>query len=156
MGPCGWALPAAVGVAFASRGPVVLFAGDGSFQFNIQELQTVVRNRLPLKIVIVDNAGHGSVRQLQESVFDGRYPTTVWGYDAPDFARVAEAYGITSRTVSDPDAVPDALRWLWRDPDSPALLHVHIARGLNVYPNVPFGAPITDMEKQPSTPEEER
>lgn len=156
MGPCGWALPAAVGAAFASRGPVVLFAGDGSFQFNIQELQTVVRNRLPLKIVIVDNAGHGSVRQLQESVFDGRYPTTVWGYDAPDFARVAEAYGITSRTVSDPDAVADALRWLWRDPDSPALLHVHVARELNVYPNVPFGAPITVMEKQPSTPEEER
>lgn len=156
MGPCGWALPAAVGVAVAARSPVVLFAGDGSFQFNIQELQTVVRNRLPLKMVVVDNAGHGSVRQLQESLFDGRYPTTVWGYDAPDFARVAEAYGIASRTISDPDAVPEALRWLWHDPDSPALLHVRIAQELNVYPNVPFGAAITVMEKQPSISEEER
>lgn len=148
LGPCGWALPAAVGVAIAARRPVVLVAGDGAFQFNLQELQTVVRNRLPVKMVIVDNGSHGSVRQLQEQVFDGRYPTTVLGYDAPDFAKVADAYGVVSETISKPDEVDDALRWLWRDPDAPALLHVHITQSLNVYPNVPFGAPITAMESQ--------
>jgi acetolactate synthase I/II/III large subunit len=151
LGPCGWAFPAAIGVAHTTHRPVVLFAGDGAFQFNIQELQTVVRNRLPVKIVIVDNGSHGSVRQLQEQVFDGRYPTTVLGYDAPDFARVAQAYGMASRAVSAPDEVGDALRWLWRDESSPALLHVRIATELNVYPNVPFGSPITVMESQPSS-----
>jgi len=152
MGPCGWAFPAAIGVAIASRRPVVLFAGDGAFQFNIQELQTVVRNHLPVKIVIVDNGSHGSVRQLQEQAFAGRYPATVLGYDAPDFARVADAYGVASATVSEPGEVAGALRWLWQDETSPALLHVLISTDLNVYPNVPFGAPITVMESQHRVP----
>ncbi|MDT8912284.1 thiamine pyrophosphate-dependent enzyme [Amycolatopsis sp. PS_44_ISF1] len=146
LGPCGWAFPAAIGVAEVTDRPVVLFVGDGAFQFNIQELQTVVRDRLPVKIVVVDNGSHGSVRQLQEAVFGGRYPSTVIGYDAPDFARVAEAYGVAAASVSEPDAVDDALRWLWRDHREPALLHVRVPTELNVYPNVPFGAPITAME----------
>jgi acetolactate synthase-1/2/3 large subunit len=155
LGPCGWAFPAAVGIAVTARRPVVLLVGDGAFQFNIQELQTVVRHDLPVKIVLLDNGSHGSVRQLQEEVFEGRYPATVLGYDAPDFARVAEAYGITSTAVSKPDDVEDALRWLWRD-DRPALLHVMIATELNVYPNVPFGAPLTRMESANRTEEAKR
>jgi acetolactate synthase-1/2/3 large subunit len=129
-----------------------VIAGDGAFQFNIQELQTVARNRLPLKIVVVDNGSHGSVRQLQEQVFDRRYPTTVDGYDAPDFARVAEVYGIESASVSEPAEVEEALRWLWRDPTRPSLLHVGIPTELNVYPNVPFGASIAIMESFHSEP----
>lgn len=146
LGPCGYALPAAVGVAVAAQRPVVVVAGDGAFQLNIQELQTVVRNRLPMKIVIVDNGCHGSVRQLQEQAFDERYPTTVLGYDAPDFARVAAAYGIDSLAVDSRDELERGLEWLWSDPLAPALLHVHISPELNVYPNVPFGAPLTTME----------
>jgi acetolactate synthase I/II/III large subunit len=129
-----------------------VIAGDGAFQLNIQELQTVVRNRLPLKVVVVDNGSHGSVRQLQEQVFDGRYPSTVDGYDAPDFARVAEVYGIESAAVSSPDEVEEALRWLWRDPTRPSLLHLVIPMELNVYPNVPFGASISTMESFHSQP----
>ncbi|HEY8981598.1 MAG TPA: thiamine pyrophosphate-binding protein [Streptomyces sp.] len=150
LGPCGWAFPAAIGVAHTTRRPVVLFAGDGAFQFNIQELQTIVRDRLPVKIVVVDNGSHGSVRQLQEQAFGSRYPTTVEGYDAPDFVRVAQAYGVAARAVAEPDGVAAALRWLWRDEREPALLHVRIAAELNVYPNVPFGAPMTVMEARPA------
>ena len=146
LGPCGYALPAAVGVAVAAQRPVVVVAGDGAFQLNIQELQTVVRNRLPIKIVIVDNGCHGSVRQLQEQAFEERYPATVWGYDAPDFARVAAAYGIDSLAIGSRAELEHGLEWLWRDSLAPALLHVHIAPELNVYPNVPFGAPLTTME----------
>src|SRR5205085_12427589 len=145
LGSCGFGLPAGVGICVGSGRPVVVIAGDGAFQFNVQELQTVVRNRLPLKIVIVDNQSHGSVRQLQEEVFGGRYPATVEGYDAPDFARLAEAYGIESTAVAEPDEVEEALRWLWRDPSRPSLLHVLIPMELNVYPNVPFGASISTM-----------
>jgi len=152
MGSCGFGLPAGVGICVGSGRPVVVIAGDGAFQFNVQELQTVVRNRLPLKIVIVDNQSHGSVRQLQEEVFGGRYPATVEGYDAPDFARLAEAYGIESTAVAEPDEVEEALRWLWRDPTRPSLLHVLIPMELNVYPNVPFGASISTMESFQSQP----
>ncbi|WP_431965542.1 thiamine pyrophosphate-binding protein [Nocardia sp. bgisy134] len=148
LGPCGWAFPAAIGVACTTGRPVVLIAGDGAFQFNIQELQTVVRYRLPVKIVVVDNGCHGSVRQLQEQAFAGRYPSTVEGYDAPDFARVAAAYGMAARTIGEPGEVESALAWLWGE-DGPRLLHVRIAQELNVYPNVPFGAPITVMESRP-------
>jgi acetolactate synthase-1/2/3 large subunit len=146
LGACGSGLPMAIGVA-AKRRPVVAIAGDAAFQLNVQELQTVVRNRLPIKIVVVDNACHGSVRQFQERAFDGSYPSTVIGYDAPDFARVADAYGIPSAAVSTPEEVPEALDWMWRDPEAPVLLHVSVPTHLGVYPNLPFGSPIHAMER---------
>jgi acetolactate synthase-1/2/3 large subunit len=147
MGSMGFALPAAVGVAFARPGqPVVVVAGDGGFQCNIQELQTVVRNRLPLKLVVINNRCHGMVRQFQQSYFDSRFQSTLWGYSAPDFVKVALAYGIAARRVSAPDGVPAALAWLWSDPQQPLLLEVSIAEATNVYPKLAFGRPITDME----------
>ena len=84
MGSMGFALPAAIGAAFSTRQPVVVIAGDGGFQCNIQELQTVVRNRLPIKMIVINNTCHGMVRQFQESYFDARYQSTLWGYSAPD------------------------------------------------------------------------
>ena len=95
MGSMGFALPAALGAAAVdSSRPIVVIAGDGALQCNIQELQTVVRNGFPLKIVAVDNGCHGMVRQFQEAYFEGRYQSTLWGYSAPDFGRVANAYGL--------------------------------------------------------------
>ena len=123
----------------------IVVVGDGAFQFNIQELQTVVRNRLPIKILLIDNRCHGSVRQFQEENLEGRYPTTVIDYDTPDFTRVAEAYGIRSREVTEPESVGEALSWFWEDPMEAALLRVEIPMLLNVYPNVPFGAPLSVM-----------
>ena len=68
-----------------------MIAGDGGFQCNIQELQTVVRNKLPIKIIIVNNKTHGMVRQFQDSYLGQRYQSTLWGYDAPDFLELAKA-----------------------------------------------------------------
>jgi len=147
MGSMGFALPAAVGAAFACpQQPVVVIAGDGAFQCNIQELQTVKRNELPLKIVIINNHCHGMVRQFQESYFDSRFQSTVWGYSAPDFVKVAEAYGIPGRRVAQPAEVAEALCWLWADPLAPQLLEVDITSTINVYPKMAFGRPITEME----------
>ena len=81
--------------------PVVVIAGDGGFQVNIQELQTVQRNGLPLKMVVLNNQCHGMVRQFQQSYFEERYQSTYWGYSAPRFAHVAEAYGMAAATVDD-------------------------------------------------------
>jgi acetolactate synthase-1/2/3 large subunit len=146
MGAMGSGLPLAVGVGVVDPRPVVLIAGDGSFQTNIQELETVVRNRLPIKMVIVNNHCHGMVRQFQESYFDGRYPSTLLGYSAPSFAAVAAAYGISARAIEDPDDIEDGLAGLWDDPLAPTLLEVVVDTYANAYPKLAFGKPITEME----------
>lgn len=147
MGSMGFALPAAVGAAYTLGGrPVVVIAGDGSFQSNIQELQTVARGPLPLKIVVINNGCHGMVRQFQQSYFNERYQSTLWGYSAPDFAAVAVAYGLPGRTIACEDDIEAALQWLWQDPVAPAVLQVMIDTYANVYPKIAFGHPITEME----------
>jgi acetolactate synthase I/II/III large subunit len=146
MGSMGFALPAAIGAAISSDRPVVLVAGDGGFQCNIQELQTVVRNQLPVKMIVVNNSCHGMVRQFQESYFDGRYQSTLWGYSAPDFERIAGAYGIAARTIEQQDDMDGALRWLWEHPDQPALLQLMVDTYANAYPKIAFGRPVTEME----------
>jgi acetolactate synthase-1/2/3 large subunit len=147
MGSMGFSLPAAIGAAFSAPGrPVVLIAGDGGFQSNIQELQTVTHHRLPIKMVILNNECHGMVRQFQESYFESRYQSTLWGYSAPDFSSVAAAYKIPSRTIKDEREIEEALRWLWTDPSAPALLQVMIDTYANAYPKIAFGSPMTEME----------
>jgi len=146
MGAMGFALPTAIGVAFIAHAPVVAIAGDGAFQLNIQELETVAHHHLPIKMIIIDNRSYGMVRQFQESYFEGRYQSTVWGYSAPDFSKVASAYGIAARTIAKPEEVTTALEWLWQDPKEPCLLQVMIDQSLNAYPKIAFGRPMTEME----------
>ena len=148
MGSMGFSLPAAVGTSLSDGGkrPVVVVAGDGCFQANIQELQTVRRNGLPLKMAVVNNGCHGMVRQFQEAYFDGRYQSTFWGYSAPDFEAVTRAYGMDARTVVNPADVTAAVDWLWADPARPALLQVMVDMRANAYPKMAFGRGITEME----------
>jgi acetolactate synthase-1/2/3 large subunit len=134
MGSMGFALPAAIGVALSSGSPVVVVAGDGGFQCNIQELQTVFHLKLPLKMVVMNNGCHGMVRQFQETYFEGRYQSTYWGYSAPDFARVASGYGIEGATVAR------------TEPSEPKLLQVMVHLTANAYPKIAFGRPISEME----------
>lgn len=149
MGAMGYALPAAIGAAYACEDrPVVVIAGDGGFQLNLQELQTVVRNQLPVKILILDNQCHGMVRQFQQSYFHSRYHSTVWGYSAPDFAAVAGAYGIAAKTIERIDEVPEALSFFWNNPSEPCVLVARIAGEGNVYPKIAFGYPLTHMEPE--------
>jgi len=121
-------------------------AGDGGFQLNIQELQTVVRNRLPLKLIVLNNACHGMVRQFQESYFNQRYHSTLWGYDTPNFAKVAAAYGIVSERIEGPADVDAALDRAGADPEEPYLLEVSIDTSINAYPKLAFGRRFGDME----------
>lgn len=147
MGAMGYAFPATIGACFGENSePVVMISGDGGFQLNIQELQTVKRNNLPLKLVILNNQSLGMIRQFQDSYFDGRHQSTVWGYSAPDFEKVAAAYGIDSMTISETDEIDKALSLMWKDPNSPFLLQVMIDPKANAYPKIAFGKPITEME----------
>lgn len=147
MGAMGFALPAAIGASLAySRKPVVCIAGDGGMQINLQELQTVVRNGLPIKMVVINNRCLGMIRQFQDSYFQGRYQSTFWGYNAPDFSAIAQAYGIGSFTVADAAQLDEGLRQLWADPELPFLLQVMVDPHTNVYPKMAYGKPITEME----------
>lgn len=146
MGAMGYALPAAIGACFATGRPVVAIAGDGGFQLNIQELQTIARNRLPVKIIVINNQCHGMVRQFQDSYFKGRVQSTVWGYSPPSFRDVALAYGLPAAQISGQAEVEPALAALWADPTSPYLLEVAVPLQANAYPKMAFGKPISEME----------
>jgi acetolactate synthase-1/2/3 large subunit len=97
----GYDLPAAIGVAVAKGSRVICLAGDGSLQMNVQELQTVVTNNLPVKIFVLNNGGYLSIRQTQNGFFQGRLIGTgaTSGVTFPDMLKVGAAYGIPSFAV---------------------------------------------------------
>ena len=147
MGSMGFGLPASIGAAFTkSPSPIVLIAGDGGFQSNIQELQTVAHHNLPIKIVILNNRCHGMVRQFQEKLFDKRYQSSLWGYSAPNFEKIALSYGIKAKTIKTESEIEKALEWLWKQPKDPQLLQVMIDTFTNAYPKMVFGLPNYKME----------
>lgn len=88
------------------------------------------------------------IRQFQDSYFDSCYQSTVRGYNAPNFAKVSEAYGIDSFTINTPEEIEIGLNKLWKDPTQPFLLDVLIDIHTNVYPKMLFGSPITEMESE--------
>lgn len=149
MGAMGFSLPAGIGACIAlNKNPVVVIVGDGCMQINIQELQTIVRNELPVKIIVLNNKSLGMIRQFQDSYFESRYQSTYWGYSAPDFSAVATAYGISSKTIDKEEEIADAVKWLWSENthDKAQLLQVMIDPHTNTYPKIAFGRPITEME----------
>lgn len=150
MGAMGFGLPAAIGSAFSNKNAMtVLITGDGSFQLNIQELETIRRNQLNLKIVLFNNRCHGMVRQFQETYFKGRLRSTVEGYSAPDFVSVSHAYGIQSKCIKSIDDEDASIQWLLESM-GPALLVVPLSIGSKVYPKLAFGRKFGEMEPEAS------
>ena len=136
LGAMGFGIPAAMGAQEADRGKqVICVSGDGSILMNIQELATLRRYDLPVKIVLLDNQALGMVRQWQELFFDKRY-SEIDLSDNPDFVAVARAFGIEAMHIERADEIDDALRALL-DAKGPALLHVAIDTAANVWPLVP-------------------
>lgn len=146
MGAMGFGLPAAIGAALAAGGrPVVGVSGDGGLQVNLQELETVARLELPIKLIVLNNRCLGMVRQFQDDYFDSRRQSTVVGYGCPDFVTVAEAFEIPARTLGEEAQVVAALEWLWADETRPALLEVNLSQRSCVSPKVQFGNPVHRM-----------
>jgi acetolactate synthase-1/2/3 large subunit len=138
LGAMGYGMPAAIGAKIAHPDrTVVTVSGDGSFMMNVQELATIKRYGIDVRIVLLDNSMLGMVRQWQELFFAGNY-SEVDLSDNPDFATVAEAFGIRAHSIDRPEQVEHALDWLL-GPGGPALLHVRIDPEENVWPLVPPG-----------------
>ena len=144
LGAMGFGIPAAMGAQMQNPGgQVICVSGDGSILMNIQELATLRRYDLPVKIVLLDNQALGMVRQWQELFFDKRY-SEIDLSDNPDFVAVARAFGIEALHVERADDVDAALQALL-DAKGPALLHVAIDTAANVWPLVPPNRCNSDM-----------
>lgn len=144
LGAMGYGLPAGIGAAMERPdSKVVTITGDGSIMMNIQELATARRYGVPIRILLLDNASLGLVRQWQEYFFDQNF-SEIDLYDNPDFAEVAHAFGIEAFTVHSRDEVPAAIDRLL-NARGPILAHVLIDPRENVWPLVPPGASNADM-----------
>ena len=144
LGTMGFGLPAAVGAQVARPDDTVIcISGDGSFMMNVQELGTVKRKQLPLKIVLLDNQRLGMVRQWQQLFFQERYSETTLT-DNPDFLMLARAFGIPGQHITRKDQVEAALDAMLAS-EGPYLLHVSIDELENVWPLVPPGASNAQM-----------
>jgi len=146
LGTMGYGLPAAIGAQFACPDKTVfVVAGDGSLQMNIQEFSTAVGNKLPIKIVLLDNGYLGMVRQWQELFFNRRYSSTYLAELNPDFVKVAEAYGAIGMRVEAKEGVRPALEAAMQVSDKPVLIDFRIDPEENVSPMVPPGEGIDRM-----------
>ncbi len=152
LGTMGFALPAAIGAKLGLPDqPVWVVAGDGGFQMNIQELATVVQEQLPIKVALLNNGFLGMVRQWQQLFFDKRYSNT--RLLGPDFARVAEAYGITGITVQEKGEVAPAIARAMETP-GPGVIDFRVVQEEYVYPMVTPGDAISNMLRRPVVSEQ--
>ncbi len=144
LGTMGFGLPSALGAQAAwPQRQVIDVSGDGSFQMNSQELATLVQYRLPVKIVILNNNFLGMVRQWQQLFFDKRYSQTCMELPI-DFVKLAEAYGATGFSTSDPAEVESMLRKGLETP-GPVIMEFKVSREENVMPMVPAGKGLNEM-----------
>lgn len=161
LGTMGFGLPAAMGAAFAKSGkPVIVVAGDGSVQMNIQELATLSVNNIPVKIVILNNSYLGMVRQWQELFYNKRYSSTclrggILCKDCPgpekcnrkyipDFVALAKSYSIEAFRAEKPEDILPVLRQ-GLAVDGPALMEFIVSTEENVFPMVPTGKPLDEI-----------
>jgi acetolactate synthase-1/2/3 large subunit len=144
LGTMGYGLPAAMGVQAAHPGKLVVNVdGDGSFQMNSQEMATCFSENLPVKTIIINNSGHGMVRQWQRIIYNERF----FAIDlpgVPDWVRLAEAYGCVGLRVTKPSEVVPALEKMLSTP-APVILDVCVDKDECVFPMVPAGGANTDM-----------
>ncbi|WP_069998735.1 thiamine pyrophosphate-binding protein [Cellulosilyticum sp. I15G10I2] len=145
MGAMGFSLPCAIGAYYSGVcGSVFAFAGDGGIQMNIQELALIKRNRIPIKIIIMNNESLGMIRHFQEMYFEGRYCATVTDYEVPDFCKLANAYGIKSARLeksNDFDTLEEILH-----NNEPMVIEIVLPKKTYVYPKLALNRPIEEQE----------
>ena len=143
LGTMGFGLPAGIGAKYgAPDRTVCVFVGDGGFQMTIQELGTIMEYGVDVKIILLNNNYLGMVRQWQELFYDERYSET--HMKNPDFVKIAEAYGIKGRKVTQREELDDAISEMLNH-KGPYLLEVKVETKGMVYPMIPAGGNITNI-----------
>ena len=145
-GAMGYALPAAIGAHYATGKPVACICGDGAFQMNIQELQWVKRENIPVKMVVMNNEALGMIRHLQRDYFDCVYADTSdgSGFSSCDFSDVAKAYGIRAKRIQGEDVENASGEFL--EQNGPELLEIMLEHGTYAYPKTCLGEPIHNQQ----------
>ena len=148
LGTMGYGLPASLGVQVAHPNDLVInFDGDGSLQMTIQELATLVRYNLPVKVALLNNGYLGMVRQWQDLFNDKRYAEVHLEESNPNFAAVAEAYGMRGVTVESKDELAGAVEEILNHP-GPVLADFHVHNEEGVFPMIPAGGSAEDIITQ--------
>jgi acetolactate synthase-1/2/3 large subunit len=143
LGTMGFALPAAIGAKMAAPDrEVVAVIGDGGYQMTIQELGTIFQNKVPVKIVVLNNEFLGMVRQWQQLFFDKRYASTEMVN--PNFVAIAQGYYIEAKKVTERKDLASAVKEMIAS-DEPYFLEVCVEKENNVFPMVPSGASVSDI-----------
>jgi acetolactate synthase-1/2/3 large subunit len=143
LGTMGFALPAAMGAKYgAPERTVVAIIGDGGFQMTLQEMGTIMQSNIDIKIIILNNRFLGMVRQWQELFNERRYSFV--DMQSPDFVKLAAAYGIAGKSISDRQYLPDTLNEMLSH-KGPYLLEVMVTKENNVFPMVPQGCSVAEI-----------
>ena len=140
LGAMGYSIPAAIGACYATNKPSIAFCGDGSFQMNIQELQWIIREQLPIMIVVLNNRCLGMIRSNQADFIGGRYEGSCEGYNysSCNITKIAEAYGFKVETIH---SLNDIRKSNFRL-ESPMLIEVQLEQDTIAAPKTYFGEPM--------------
>jgi len=145
--PMGYALPAALGASLANnKKRVICIEGDGGIQINIQELQTMVSNNIPVKLFIINNNSYGIIKQFQDLYLGGRYEATIpsKGVTVPDFKKISNAYGINYSVIKKNNQIDKVLKKVLKS-KKPEFINVVIDPNQKIIPKLQFGKPIEDL-----------
>jgi acetolactate synthase-1/2/3 large subunit len=146
MASIGSAFPMGIGASFAQpERTVVVITGDGGFQLNLQELQTVYHHNLPIKIIMLNNYCYGMIKQFQEQYMDSRFQSTVGGYSAPDFQEVVGAYKLPVMKITKNSELTGSFEKLFKD-RSAMFLEVNISSNYKAQPKLSVNRPLEDQE----------
>lgn len=139
LGAMGFALPAAIGATYANSGRWVVIAGDGCTQLSLAELQTIIHYNLPITICVMNNLQHGMVAQFQETNMDSRFVATRDGYSAPNFCKIAEAFGVVSHKIENYEDMRALTEEVSSWDEGALLLEFKISRGAKALPKMGVG-----------------
>jgi acetolactate synthase I/II/III large subunit len=145
----GYSLPACIGAAIGNPNKdIICIDGDGGFQMNIQELQTIKQYNLPIKIFILNNNSYGIIKQFQDQYFESRYIATEGkDYSSPNFTEITKAYGIKALDLKKEDDIRDTITYALNY-DGPILVNVIIDEEQKLIPKLEFGNPLEYMSPQ--------
>lgn len=152
MGAMGFSIPAAIGAYYADKNSkIIAIVGDGGFQMNIQELQTIIRENIPIKIILMNNKSLGMIRHFQELYFNSKYYGTIDGYDTPNFIKICNAYGLNCHSIKktrDLNQIKDYI-----DDCENQFIEIILSKTTYVVPKLEMGNPIEDQS--PLVPRDE-
>lgn len=143
-GAMGYSLPAAIGAYYGFKRPVICFTGDGGFQMNIQELEFISRENLPITIILLNNKSLGMIRHFQEMYFESEYTQTMknGGYTTPNFEAISKAYGLDYQKIE----LLEDIGNIMFDYQNPSLIEIFLPENTHVFPKLEFGKLNQDQE----------